>query len=105
MRFLRQKPFFWEFLQCLILDHEIPENHLVEFMAAVYHGGICGRCYRVVRGKFLCNMWDESQTEVVDGVEHLKGLNPILKDERWVFLGNLETLEEDTERVLQGAGR
>jgi len=62
-------------------------------MGAVFAGGMCTRCYKVKVGQFICNSWDESQTEVKDGVHHLKGTNPILSSGKY-FVMDPEGLEE-----------
>jgi len=80
-------------IQCWIGLHHIPPTSAVETMGAVFVGGMCTRCYKVKVSSFLCNFWDESQTEVKDGVHHLKGVNLILNSGKY-FVMDLEGLEE-----------
>lgn len=80
-------------IQCWIGVHHIPPTSAVTEMGAVFAGGMCTRCYRVKVGPFLCNSWDESQTEVKGGVHHLRGINPILSSGKY-FVMDLEALEE-----------
>lgn len=81
------------YIQCWIGLHHIPPTSAVTVMGAVFAGGMCTRCYRVKRGSFICNAWDDSKTEVKDGVHHLKGVNPILILGNY-FVMDLEGLEE-----------
>ena len=80
-------------IQCWIGIHHIPPTSAVTEVGAVFAGGMCTRCYKVKVGQFICNYWDESQTEIKDGVRHLKGINPILSKGNY-FVMDLEGLEE-----------
>jgi len=80
-------------VQCWIGLHHIPPTSAVETMGAVFAGGMCIRCYKVKVGPFICNCWDESQTETKDDVVHLKGINPILSSGQY-FVMDLEGLEK-----------
>ena len=51
------------------------------------------RCLHIKVGRFLCNYWDDEQTEVIDGVCHLKGINPILTEGKYVVM-DVDTLEQ-----------
>jgi hypothetical protein len=80
-------------IRCWIGLHHIPPTHAVMEMGAVFVGGLCTRCYKVKVGPFLCNSWNDSLTEKVNGVQCLKGVNPILLKRNY-FVMDLETLEE-----------
>lgn len=80
-------------IQCWIGIHHIPPTSAVTELGAVFSGGMCTRCYKVKVGPFICNSWDDAQTEIKDGVHHLKGINPILRKGNY-FVMDLEGLEE-----------
>lgn len=80
-------------IQCWIGLHHIPPTSAIMEIGAVFAGGMCTRCFRVKVGQFICNYWDESQTEIKDGVHELKGINPILISGKY-FVMDLDSLEE-----------
>lgn len=84
-------------LACLWKGHDLPETEVVEFMGAVYHGGICRRCQYACKDSFICNVWDESWTTEQDGIVHLRGINPILQD--YDIVGNWEGIQELAEEL------
>ena len=83
---------FW----CWVGLHHIPQKSAVTTMGAVFRGGMCLRCFRVKVRAFLCNMWDDAQTEVVNGAYHLKGTNPIIIQGSY-FVMDLDGLEAVAE--------
>ena len=88
-------------IQCWIGLHHIPPTSAVTEMGAVFSGGMCTRCYKVKVGPFICNAWDDSKTETIGSVTHLKGVNPILATGRYCVF-DLEGLEEIAARKRDG---
>lgn len=78
-------------LQCWIGLHHVSPELAVHNTGAVFAGGMCARCFKIKVGPFLGNHWDDSQTEVRDGVHYLKGVNPRLAK---YLIMDLEVLEE-----------
>lgn len=66
-------------LRCLFKPHAFPKNSIFETYGAVFKGGYCERCDRVIQGKFLYNAWGE---EIDLGhVVELTGTNPQLTED------------------------
>ena len=47
-------------LRCLF-GHDIPKNGIFEYYGAVFRGGRCKRCNRLVQRKFLYNAWGKEE--------------------------------------------
>ncbi len=94
------RPTIWtrmqDAIQCWIGIHHIPPKAAVTEMGAVFLGGMCTRCYKVKVGQFLCNIWDDSKTEELDGVSRLQGVNPLITNGNY-FVMDLEGLLEISE--------
>ncbi len=65
-------------LRCLFGKHILPLNGIMESYGAVFLGGWCPRCDRLVQRKFIYNIWDPSTEKEVNGVIQLTGANPQL---------------------------
>lgn len=70
-------------VRCYIGLHNILEKSAVTTMGAVFVGGLCPRCLKVKVGKFICNIWDEAQTQIIDNAHYLRGTTPKLIEEGW----------------------
>ncbi len=67
-------------LRCFLGRHDIPDNGITQYYGAVWRGGYCSRCERVIRGKFLFNAWDDNKTKKVGKSFQLTGTNPKLSE-------------------------
>ncbi len=51
-------------LKCVLFGHSVPLNSAFECQMAVFKGGLCSRCGKLVQGEFLGNCWTkEEKTE------------------------------------------
>ncbi len=80
-------------IKCALSKHLTPPKHAVAAFGAVFQGGKCERCKKIVQGKFICNMWDDKLTEEkeINGekIILLKGANPKLAAEGWLIVHTL----------------
>ena len=65
-----------EKVSCFMGVHSVPENSIYEAYGAIFLGGLCRRCDKLVQGKFLYNSW-EGEVEGETVIE-LTGTNPQL---------------------------
>lgn len=92
---------FRAWLRCLFGKHHIPEKACFETMGAIFHGGLCRRCYRVKDGQLICNAWDDAQTVTENGVHRLRGKNPMIESGGYVVVGSYEALLEMSLRLRE----
>lgn len=89
-----RKKFAKERVICFFMGHDVPKDHLVHDMGALFSGGICKRCRRFKLGKFVFNIWDESKTVESNGVVNLSGTNPRVEAEGWRIIGDIDEVAE-----------
>lgn len=98
----------WQSIKCRLGRHVVDEQKsIMTELGAVFHADICKACLEPWIGPFLCNEWDENQTEVRDGTTCLHGVNPILRKGNFrLIAGSEEQLHEISsllkERRKQG---
>ena len=74
-------------IECLLGKHDLPRNSIVNLYGAIYEGGYCPRCDRMIQKEFVYNVWGE---EINKGSHILlSGINPELvrdlKDKKFVW--------------------
>jgi hypothetical protein len=80
----------WQWLKCRIGRHVVRDEMVIIELGAVFHADICRACLRPWVGEFICNAWDETKTQEVGGVTHLRGVNPILASGDYRLIGDEE---------------
>ena len=66
-------------IKCRFGLHDIPKNGIVELYGAIFRGGYCARCNRVIYGKFVYNAWGKEEDR--GACIALTGTNPqLIKD-------------------------
>lgn len=46
-------------INCLIFGHDVPEDMAFEIRRALYKGGFCRSCGKLIPGEFIGNVWTE----------------------------------------------
>ncbi len=65
------RPKWTDRITCLFLGHALLDNCAFESQGALFVGGVCARCKKLVQGKFLGNVWTSEKEE--DGIIILSG--------------------------------
>ena len=76
---------------CRIGRHAPPANGIVGAYGAIFLGGPCFRCDKMIQGEFLYNQWGEERRKNHTIV--LSGINPQLVEDikpgGYVYMGDL----------------